>query len=99
MQILEGAFQNAIIRKLKKIEGLYFFKKEALAIVGIPDMIICYKGKFVAWELKKSMRDKPALIQEYTLNQIRKSGGIAEVVYPENFEEKLEELLNSPNKE
>ena len=96
---LESSFQNAVIRKLKKIKGIYFFKKEAAAIRSIPDVIGSYKGRFFGWELKRSSKSKPTPLQIYTLKQIQKAGGIGEVVYPENFEEKLEELLNSPNKE
>lgn len=94
---LESAFQRAVINKLKKIPDLYFFKKEAMAIRGIPDIIGCYKGRFFAWELKRSEAESHKMtgrivLQKYIISLIRKAGGIGEFVYPENFEERLEEL-------
>jgi penicillin-binding protein-related factor A (putative recombinase) len=88
-----------VISVLKDIDNLYYFVKEAAAIRGIPDLIICYKGRFIAWELKRS--EKVALtwrdgheLQKYNIKKICDSGGIARVVYPENFKDSLEELLN-----
>jgi hypothetical protein len=95
--MLEKNFKKKVISVLKDIDNLYFFVKEAAAIRGIPDLIICYKGTFLAWELKKSQkvaekwRDGYEL-QKYNLLKIQESGGIGRVVYPENFEECLEEL-------
>lgn len=97
--MLEKNFKKKVISVLKDIEDLYYFSKEAAAIRGIPDLIISYKGRFIAWELKRSKvaagqwRDGHEL-QKYNLLKINKSGGIGRVVYPENFEECLEELLS-----
>jgi len=97
--MLEKNFKKKVISVLKDIDNLYYFVKEAAAIRGIPDLIICYKGRFIAWELKRS--EKVALtwrdgheLQKYNIKKICDSGGIARVVYPENFKESLEELLN-----
>ena len=97
--MLEKNFKKKVISVLKDIDNLYYFVKEAAAIRGIPDLIICYKGRFIAWELKRS--EKVALtwrdgheLQKYNIKKICDSGGIARVVYPENFKDSLEELLN-----
>lgn len=63
-----------------------------MAIRGIPDLIICYKGKFFAWELKREKKEASPL-QKYNIANIRKADGQAEVVYPENFEEMKLKLL------
>ncbi len=95
--MLESSFKKKVISVLKEIDGLYYFVKEAAAIRGIPDIIICYKGKFIAWELKRSQavanskRDGHEL-QKYVIKKINLSGGMARIVYPENFKECLEEL-------
>jgi len=84
---LERSFQSRVIKDLKRVEGLYFFKKEAAAIRGLPDIVICYRGKFVAWELKRDARAKPSVLQSYNVNRITACGGIALVVHPENYRE------------
>lgn len=96
--MLEQSYKQKVISVLKDIDGLYYFVKEAKSIRGIPDIIICYKGHFVAWELKRS--EKEALkkregyeLQKYVISKIIKSGGIARICYPENFKECLDELL------
>jgi penicillin-binding protein-related factor A (putative recombinase) len=84
---------------LKDINGLYFFVKEAAAIRGIPDIIICYHGRFIAWELKRSQKVAESWrdgheLQKYNIKKINESGGIARIVYPENFQECLDELMS-----
>ena len=46
---------------------------------GIPDIIVCYKGKFITFECKLPGR-KPTLLQAITLRKIMLAGGIAVVV-------------------
>ncbi len=87
-----------MLSELRKIPNLYVFKKEAAGLRGLPDLIICYRGKFFAWELKRSESAAHAnreghALQLYNLELIRGAGGIGRVVYPENFAECLEELL------
>ncbi len=53
---------------------------------GIPDLIVCYKGKFLGLELK-SEGCKPTMLQLYELDQIQKAGGIGTVLKPSDFEE------------
>lgn len=99
---LESTFKKKVRKKLSEIDQLYFFVKEAASLRGIPDIVGCYKGKFFAWELKKSEAESKKksprhALQKYTIGQIQNTGGIASFVYPENLEEKLEELLSSSN--
>ncbi len=47
---------------------------------GLPDIIGCYKGRFVAFEVKRPGGRLTAL-QSRWLQKIRDVGGIAEVVY------------------
>ncbi len=58
---------------------------------GIPDIIVCYKGKFVGLECKAKGR-KPTVLQQITINKINRAGGIAKVVY--DLEEVKELLKN-----
>lgn len=64
--------------------------------VGIPDILACVNGHFVAIEVKNET-GKPSEIQLYTLQDIRNAGGTAEIVRPQNFDEfkkTIEVLLN-----
>ncbi len=46
---------------------------------GIPDIICCYRGKFVAFEVKTET-GKTTALQESVINKIQKYGGKAVVV-------------------
>ena len=53
---------------------------------GIPDLLVCCNGYFVGVELKAD-KGKPSELQKYNIDKIRESGGIAIILYPEQFEE------------
>ena len=93
----EKNFENKVKRWLKS-KGIYHFKYFANAFtpVGIPDLIACVNGRFVGIELKKQ-KGKTTPLQDYNLEQIKKSGGIAIVLRPSDFEKfkkNIEDLLN-----
>ena len=52
---------------------------------GIPDLLICCNGRFVAVEIK-SATGSPSDLQLKKIREIRKAGGIAFVLYPNQFE-------------
>jgi hypothetical protein len=61
---------------------------------GIPDLLACVNGRFVAIEVKGDGGNVSPL-QVYTIGKIKDSGGVAMVVYPENFEKfckRIEEI-------
>lgn len=43
---------------------------------GVPDILTCIKGRFVGIEVKQP-GEKPTKIQQYQMDQINKSGGVA----------------------
>lgn len=77
----EKAIENKIKSYLKTIDGLYFFKEHGglYGTAGVPDIICCYKGLFVALEVKAEDGNATTL-QNATIKRIRKAGGIAEIV-------------------
>ena len=94
----EKNFENKIKAYLKSI-GAYFIKThgDRFSRVGTPDIIACVNGRFVAVEVKAE-NGKPSELQLYHLEQIRKAGGHAFLLYPkdfENFKNFLENLLTS----
>lgn len=52
---------------------------DAMQRRGIPDLFVCIDGRFVGLEGKQK-GEHPTPLQRYTLDQIKKAGGIAEVV-------------------
>lgn len=54
--------------------------------VGIPDILSCINGYFVAVEVKAD-RGTPSELQLHTIKQIREAGGFAFVLYPSGYEQ------------
>lgn len=52
---------------------------------GVPDLLICYKGQFVALELK-SETGAVRPLQEYKIKQINDAGGLAMIVRPSDWD-------------
>ena len=77
----EKAIENKIKQYLKTVEDLYFFKEHGglYGTAGVPDIICCYKGQFIALEVK-APDGKATALQDATIKRIRKAGGVAEVV-------------------
>lgn len=46
---------------------------------GIPDLLVCYRGRFIGLEVKL-LGNAPSPLQEKVLREIKASGGIAAVV-------------------
>ena len=59
---------------------------------GIPDIVVCYRGYFIAVECKAG-KGKTTALQDKNLKQIRDAEGIAIVVNEENLQE-LQDILN-----
>ena len=88
----ETRFKNRVAADLKAVPNIWFQKIQQLTIRGTPDYLICYRGKFFAWELKVG-NNKATPLQAYNLDMISKAGGVARVVTPENYDECFKELL------
>lgn len=77
----EKEIVDSIREYLQTIPKLFFWKEHGgqFGTAGIPDLIVCYKGKFIAFEVKRP-GGKPTLLQKITLNKIEKAKGIAKLV-------------------
>ena len=66
---------------LKSVNDLFFWKEHGgqYGTAGIPDLIVCYKGKFIAFEAKVG-KNKATPLQDATIKRIIKAGGYALVV-------------------
>lgn len=82
----EKNFENKIKTFLKN-EGCWYVKffANAYTLRGVPDLLCCINGNFVAIEVK-AKNGKLSDLQKLTIDRIRRSNGIAICLYPENFE-------------
>ncbi len=88
----EKLFENQV-KKYLRSKHIYYFKYfgNAYSTVGIPDLIMCVNGFFVATEIK-SETGKVSELQKINIDLIKKSGGIAMILRPSEFD-KFKELI------
>lgn len=89
----ESVFQKNVIKLVESVGG-YVIKTHVSAYQsqGEPDLVCCYKGYFVAFELKVP-GNKPSKLQELKIKQIQRAGGIAITAYSlEQIEVTLNEI-------
>lgn len=81
------------VRKVLDELGIYYFFPPGMGLgrAGIPDIIACYNGLFLAIECKAG-KGKTTALQERELNAIRTAKGLAFVINEENMDN-LKELL------
>jgi Holliday junction resolvase len=87
---LERDFQKAVLKKLRTIKGAWWVKINDRATAGIPDILGCVGGTFIALELKTKSR--ATKLQLFTLKKIRDAGGISYIITPKNFAEGVKEI-------
>jgi len=76
-------------------KGAYVIKTIAANRAGVPDMLACYKGKFIGVEGKVGT-NKASPLQEHHIQQIKNAGGVAGVVKSlQDVDELLFEFENS----
>ena len=92
MSKLERDFQSRLIKELKQIfKGCIIMKNDSSYIQGIPDLLILYRDKWAALEVKKSATAHHQPNQEYYV-ELMDEMSYASFIYPENKEEVLYEL-------
>ncbi len=83
----EKTFENKV-KKFLKEENCWVLKTWSNGIQrkGVPDLLVCCNGYFIGVELKAE-HGKPSELQLWNIEEIKKSGGIALVLYPKQFEQ------------
>lgn len=90
----EGKVKKAVTKILNTRGAYYFFPMTGgYGKSGVPDIVACYLGRFIAIECKAG-KNKPTLLQERQLEEISDAGGIAWVVRETNVDS-LEDLLDA----
>ena len=83
----EKNFENRVKAFLKE-QGCWVLKYWGggqFTKAGIPDLLVCCNGHFLAVELKAA-NGRPSPLQLHTIEKIGKAGGTALVLYPKDFE-------------
>ncbi len=85
--MLEKTVTNAVIKFLKSLPECFCWKQAGgmYGTMGLPDIICCISGRFVAFEVKRPAGDgriggKLTKLQEVTLGKIQAAGGVAVMV-------------------
>ena len=90
--ISERQFQSKLIKKIKKrFPGCIVMKNDSNYIQGIPDLMILYKNRWAALEVKKNLS---AAVRPNQKHYVEKMHGMsfAKFICPENEEEVLNDL-------
>jgi Holliday junction resolvase len=82
------------VKKILKDNGVYFFSPVTggYGSSGVPDIVCCYKGRFIGIETKAGS-GKPTALQEKNLMEITEKGGIA-ILVNENGIKYLESMFS-----
>lgn len=93
----ENELIKDISKYLKTVENLFFWKEHGgmYGTAGIPDLIVCYRGRFIAFECKVG-KNTPTILQAVTIQKIKIAGGYAAVV---RSVEEVKEIITEFGKE
>lgn len=90
--MLERDYQKKLITKLKDtFPGCIVLKNDAQLKQGIPDLLVLFKDKWVALEVKKSATAKHQSNQDLKVERMNEMS-YASFIYPENEEQVFKEM-------
>jgi hypothetical protein len=80
----EAKVKKKVVDTLKHY-GAYYFQPVTggFGRSGVPDLVACYRGRFIGIECKSGDK-KPTALQQKNLDDIEKEGGIALVINEDN---------------
>lgn len=89
----EQDIQRKIIKYLES-KGAYVVKVISVSKSGVPDILCCYNGKFIAIEVKiPTTKTNVSELQKYNLNKVTECGGISLVAWElKQVEELFDEI-------
>ena len=81
----EAKVKASVVKLLKKYEVYYFFPAtHGFGRSGVPDIICCLEGNFLAIECKAG-NNKPTALQEREMKRIRNAKGDAFLINEDNI--------------
>lgn len=95
MIMLENKFQSKLIKEIKdRFPGCIVIKNDSSYIQGIPDLLVLFRNKWAALEVKKSNTASHRPNQDYYVDKMNDMS-YAAFIYPENKEEVLNGMARS----
>jgi Holliday junction resolvase len=95
----EKKVKNQVVKLLKKHHAYYFFPATyGMGRSGVPDVIVCYGGRFIGIECKAG-NNKPTELQKRELTAIQEAGGEAFVINDRNLNVLERHLIEQGNKD
>jgi Holliday junction resolvase len=92
---LETKVVKAILEFLNSRGGFWMkIHGSPFQVAGIPDIIGCYRGRFIAFEVKRSAEERPTKLQVYQMKKITQAGGVARVIFTVDQAEALINRIN-----
>lgn len=88
----ESKFQSDLIKYLKaKYIDIFILKQNSQIIQGFPDLLLLYKNKWAALEVKSNKNYSTQPNQNFYINHLNELS-YASFIYPENIDSVLYEL-------
>jgi len=85
----EGKVKKKVKKILDDLKAYHFSPMTAgYGRSGVPDIIVCYKGKFIGIECKAG-NNEPTLLQKHNMKLINDNQGLAFVINESNIDELL----------
>lgn len=86
---------KAKVTKILREEGVFYFfpATHGYGRSGVPDIVCCVAGKFLAIECKAG-GNKPTALQIHEIENIRRAGGVAVIANEDNWDG-VRELIRS----
>ena len=77
----ENTIVKGILAYLRSLNDCFCWKEHGgmYGTAGLPDIICCYKGRFIAFEVKNA-KGKVTELQKRTMGEINSAGGEAMIV-------------------
>lgn len=94
----EAKVKKKVVEILKALSVYYFYPVTGgYGTSGVPDIVACYKGRFIAIECKAG-NNKPTALQQQNLAAIERAGGSAVVINEHNVSDLYAFLLFAESK-
>jgi Holliday junction resolvase len=84
-QTPEKKVKDKVVKILKSYDAYYFFPAtHGFGRSGVPDVVCCVLGKFIAIECKAG-NNQPTALQQREIEAIKQVGGVAFVINEDNL--------------
>ena len=91
-QTPEKKVKDKVVKILKEHNVYYFFPAtHGFGRSGVPDIVCCHKGRFIAFECKAG-GNKTTALQDREIEGIRSAGGEALIINEDNVDSVIDVL-------